>query len=133
MSRNDGIRIAFIVSKFPCYDEAFILREIYALSKEMDIKIFSLKKSKDKVIHGEAAELKPKTIYVPFFFSWEIIAAQCRIFFKYPRRYTAAFFENIFGNLKSPEFLLKNLAFFPKAIYLANWLIKNKIDHMHAY
>ena len=42
---NQKIKVAFIVSKFPCYDEAFILREISALSKRMDIVIFSLKES----------------------------------------------------------------------------------------
>ena len=37
------MKIAFIVSKFPCYDEAFILRKIYALSQKTDVVIFSLK------------------------------------------------------------------------------------------
>ena len=36
------LKVAFIVSKFPCYDEAFILRELYALSKIMDISFLSI-------------------------------------------------------------------------------------------
>ena len=42
------MKVAFIVSKFPCYDEAFILREIYALSEEHGHVDFS------------ACELKPE-------------------------------------------------------------------------
>jgi len=63
------MKVAFIVSKFPCYDEAFILRELYCLSKAMDIEIFSLRKSKEEMIHEEARELLSKTVYVPYFFS----------------------------------------------------------------
>ena len=63
-------KTAFIVSQFPCYDEAFILRELHALSKRMDIMIFSLKRSKDPIVHDQAKELLDRTIYVPFLFSF---------------------------------------------------------------
>jgi glycosyltransferase involved in cell wall biosynthesis len=36
------------------------------------------------------------------------------------------------GNGKSPEFLLKNLVFFPKAVWLAQWAISNRVTHLHA-
>ena len=75
-------RVAFIVSKFPCYDEAFILREIYALSKTMEIAVFSLKKSKEKVLHDEARELLPQTVYVPYLFSLGILKAHFNILCK---------------------------------------------------
>ena len=104
----------FIVSKFPCYDEAFILREIYALSKERDIRIFSLRHSKEKVVHDQASELLPKTVYVPYLLSWGILKANTAVLFKNPLRYLTALARLIAGNLKSPEFLMKSLAFFPK-------------------
>ena len=68
------MKIAFIVSQFPCYDEAFILRELYALSKKTELVIFSLKPSKDPVVHDQAKELLTNTVYVPFLFSWKIHA-----------------------------------------------------------
>ncbi|MBI3999973.1 MAG: glycosyltransferase, partial [Candidatus Omnitrophica bacterium] len=126
-------KIAFVVSQFPCYDEAFILREIDALSKVMDISIFSLKKSKDPVLHDEARELLPKTVYVPYFFSDRIFGAHIQIFFSHPIRYVRAFLRLVIGNLKSTEFLFKSLAFFPKAVYLAKWIKNKKITHIHAY
>lgn len=126
-------RVAFIVSKFPCYDEAFILREIYAFSKRMEIEIFSLRKSKEKIVHDQARELEPRTIYVPYFFSLRVIAANFEILFKTPWHYIKALLRLIFGNMKSPQFLVKSLIFFPKSIYLAAWLKKKGVTHIHAY
>ncbi len=126
-------RVAFITSQFPCYDEAFILREIHALAKKMDVVIFSLKKSKDETVHDEARELLEKTVYVPFLLSGRIIRAQGEVFLQAPARYLGALLKLVWGNLRSPEFLLKNLAFFPKAVYLAGWIQKEKVTHLHAY
>ena len=126
-------KIAFIVSKFPCYDEAFILREMDSLSKKMDVVIFSLKRSKEKIIHDEAQALLPKTVYVPYFFSWRIWAAHVEVMFRHPVRYWRAFLKVMFGNLKSPEFLFKNLIFFPKSVYLAKWIQNANVTHLHAY
>ena len=126
-------RVAFIVSKFPCYDEAFILREIYALSKTMEIAVFSLKKSKEKVLHDEARELLPQTVYVPYLFSLGILKAHFNILSLHPFRYARALLRLIRGNLQSFEFLLKGLMLFPKAVYLADWLDEKKMTHIHAY
>lgn len=126
-------RVAFIVSKFPCYDEAFILREMHAFSKRMEIDIFSLRKSKDKVIHDEACELAPHTTYVPYFFSWRILTTNADMLFSKPWRYLAALARLIIGNLRSPQFLIKGLIFFPKSVYLAAWIQKKGVNHIHAY
>ena len=112
-------KVAFVVSKFPCYDEAFILREIDSLSKMMDIAIFSLKRSKEEIIHDEAKALLPKTTYIPYFFSWGIFGAHIQVMFRHPIRYWRAFFRVVFGNIKSPEFLLKSLIFFPKSVFFS--------------
>ena len=127
------MKIAFIVSQFPCYDEAFILREIYALSKKAEIVIVSLKNEKDPVIHDQAKELLPKTVYIPYFFSDLILWAHLKTFFTRPVHYLKVLFGLIIGNFKSPEYLLKSLIFFPKTIYLAKLLTKEKVTNIHAY
>ncbi len=127
------MKVAFIVSKFPCYDEAFILRELYGLSKEMDMVISSLRKSEETMIHDEARELLSKTFYIPYFFSVKVQWAQVLMLFKHPVKYVRTFIKVLIGNLKSPEFLFKSLIFFPKSVYLANWFEENKITHIHAY
>lgn len=127
------MKIAFVVSKFPCYDEAFILRELYALSKQVELFIFSLRKSKDEVVHDEASELLPRTVYIPYLFSWSIVRSFFSILRRHPLRLVSSFFSLIFGNLRSFEFLWKNIVFFPKAVYLADFVEREGIDHIHAY
>src|SRR3989338_166544 len=111
---TNKMKVAFIVSKFPCYDEAFILREMYALSKRMDVSIFSLRKSKEKLMHDEARELLGQVVYVPFLFSWRIVSANVGAFVFHPVRYVRALLNLVVGNMRSPEFLGKSLVFFPK-------------------
>ncbi len=126
-------RVAFVVSMFPCYDEAFILRELDAIASVNNVAIFSLKKSKDKIIHDEAKKLIPITVYVPYLFSLRILKAHLYFIFKHPLNYLKVFFQLIFGNIGSVEFLFKNLVFFPKAVYLARWMLKEGVTHLHAY
>ncbi|MBI4430105.1 MAG: glycosyltransferase [Candidatus Omnitrophica bacterium] len=121
------------MSKFPCYDEAFILREIYALAKKVDAAIFSLRKSTDKTVHDEASDLAKRTVYVPYVFSRAVLGAFAAVFGRHPARVLGALKTLIFGNLRNIEFLLKNLAFFPKAVYLADLVERQGIDHIHAY
>lgn len=128
------MKIVFIVSKFPCYDEAFILREMHALSKQAGIRIFSLRNNaKEKIVHDQAAELLPLTVYVPYFFSIRVLGANLRMLFTRPLRVLSALGALLTGNFKSPEFLLKSLVFFPKAVFLADWMLREKMDMMHAY
>ena len=127
------MKVAFVVSKFPCYDEAFILRELYALSKRMDIVIFSLKRSKEKMVHDEAEKLLSKTVYVPYLLSDRVLGAHLQILLTHPFRYFRALTRLVIGNIKSPEFLLKSLAFFPKSVYLAKWIQRKHVTHIHAY
>lgn len=128
-----SLKTAFVVSKFPCYDEAFILREMKALSAEMDILIFSLRSSQEPVVHDEARALLSKVVCVPYFWSRRVLFAQFEMFFKHPAAFLAAFWELVLGNIKSPEFLIKNIIFFPKSVYLAKWLTDHHVTHLHAY
>src|SRR3990167_2156943 len=130
---NSLPHVVFILSKFPCYDEAFIMRELAAFSEKMKITIFSLRCSRDKVIHDEAVNLLPLTIYVQYLFSMKILTAMFRVFIRRPIRLLKALFDLKWGNIKSPEFLMKNLAFFPKSIYLADWAERNKVTHFFGY
>ena len=53
------MKIAYIVSLFPCWSETFILREIIELEKcGVNINIFSLKNAREKLVHEEAKREK---------------------------------------------------------------------------
>lgn len=127
------MKVAFIVSKFPSYDEAFLLRELYAVSKVKDTVIFSLRGAKDPIIHDQARELLPRTLYLPFLFSFDLLWVNLKWKITRMKRYFSAFFKVVSGNLKSPQFLIRSLVFFPKSVMFADWALKNGVTHMHAY
>ncbi len=59
--------LGVILSQFPRYDEAFILRELVALSQgSQALVIFSLRPCHDRVIHEQAKALQPQTVYASF-------------------------------------------------------------------
>src|SRR5260370_28735588 len=125
-------RVVYVLSKFPCYEEAFLLREIHAVAQRLDTWVFSLRSSEEPVVHDEARAMLPRTLYVPYFFSLRILLAQLVLLMRRPRLYLAALCRLVVGNAKSPRFLVKNLVFFPKAAWLAQWAIGNRVTHLHA-
>ncbi len=124
-------RVVYVLSQFPCYDEAFLLREIHAVAREVDTWVFGLKPSRDPVVHAEARALGPRTLSEAFLFSSGIARAHVRLL-RRPRRWLAAVYRLLAGNWRSPEFLLKSLAFLPKAGWLADWALRNRVTRLHA-
>jgi glycosyltransferase involved in cell wall biosynthesis/peptidoglycan/xylan/chitin deacetylase (PgdA/CDA1 family) len=127
---GERAKVLFVASKFPTYDEAFILRELYALSRETDITIFTIKKSRDKVVHDQARELLGRTVFVRFC-SPEVIFAAIKLFVTRPLKTLGTLAELVRGNLGNSEFLAKNLVLFPKTLYLADFALRNKVTHVH--
>jgi colanic acid/amylovoran biosynthesis glycosyltransferase len=125
-------RVLYVLSRFPCYDEAFLLREIHAVAERLETWIFSLRPSRDPVVHDEARALAARTLSMAFLFSPRIVRAHLHLVRRRPRRYAVALLRLLAGNWRSPEFLLKNLALFPKAGWLAVWAMENGVTHLHA-
>jgi len=119
----------FVLSKFPCYDEAFLLREIHAVSRQVDTWIFSLRRSRDPVVHDEARALLPRVLSPS---RAQLARSHLAVLRRRPRRYLRALGRLVAGNLRSPEALVKNLVFFPRAVCLAHWALENDVTHLHA-
>jgi len=125
-------RVVYVLSKFPCYDEAFLLREVHAVAQRLDTWIFSLRAADESVVHEEARRLLPRTLSVPYFFSWRILRAHAALLWRSPRRYLAALFGLIVGSGRRLPPLAKNLMLFPKTGWLAHWALANGVTHVHA-
>lgn len=124
-------KVAFVLSKFPCDDELFLLREIHGIAKHADVWIFSLRRAGDAIVHDEAHDLLPQTFYVPYLLSTRLWLANLRMLLGRPRRTLSALRRLVRGNWRSLEFLLKNMIFFPKAVYLADWALRRGAEHLH--
>lgn len=125
-------KVAMIFSQFPCYDEVFILREMAALDRLLDLTIFSMKKSgKDPVSHSLGRSLLEKTIYSNFLLSSKVIAANLRSLFRSPSRYITTLFQLFQMNRGDMEFLLKTFALFPQAVFFASICRDRQIEAVH--
>jgi len=125
-------KVAMIFSQFPCYDEVFILREMAALDRLLDLTIFSMKKSgKDPVRHSLSGPLLGKTIYSNFLLSSKLVEANVKLLLKSPRRYIKTLFQVLGMNRGDKEFFLKTVALFPQAVLFASICGERDIDFVH--
>lgn len=126
------VKIAFIFSQFPCYDEVFILREMRALAGRLDFIILSLKSSRsDPVRHEMSLPLMPRVVYSPLFRSLSVWSAFIGTLLRRPLRCFRALAEVIGLHFKSPEMLLKSLALFPQAAYFARVCREQGVGRVH--
>lgn len=126
------MKVAFILSKFPCYDEAFLLRELHGISRQTETVLFSLRGGSEPVLHDEARELMARVLYLPYLLSWEMLRVHLVWIMKSPARYFRALRKVIAGNFGSAPFLLRSLVLFPKIVLFADWAKKNGVTHIHA-
>ena len=125
-------RAAFIFSLFPCYDEVFILREMAALDRLLDLTIFSLKRREGAPVrHALSLPLREKTVYSGFLFDRGLLRANLSLLLRRPGTYLRALADLVRLNFRDPEFLIKSLFVFPQAVYFASLCRERKIEMVH--
>jgi colanic acid/amylovoran biosynthesis glycosyltransferase len=128
------MRIAYIVTMFPCWSETFILNEIVNHTNAgLNISIFSLKQFSEKFVHENAAAFLSKTAYAPSPFSPILLLLHIGQFLKQPIRYLAVFAQIIKLRPFSSFLALKSLYVFWISPYFAARVNEFRIDHIHAH
>lgn len=131
---NASPRFALLVSKFPCFDEMFILREMAALAEAgFDFDLHSVKASHEKKVQALAQQLVPRLLYRPFLFSREVVLAQFYFLLRRPLRYGSTLMLLVLEMWRKPLSLLKSLMLFPKALCYARLMQRRGVVHMHAF
>lgn len=127
------MRIAYMMSRFPKLTETFVLYEMLAVEQQgVEVEIYPLMREKAPVMQAEAQALVQRAHYTPFF-SAAILGANLRYLQTQPATYFRTLFTTIKANLGSTRFLLGNLVYFPKAVYLSKLMTENNIQHIHAH
>lgn len=125
--------IAVIISRFPLITETFILREIIEMERQgQPVLLVPLVKERPAVVHREAEPWLVRAVYTPFI-SMPILAANVRMLTRRPRRYLLTLWQITAGTVVSPNFLVRSVALFPKAVFLAERLEREGIRHVHAH
>jgi len=126
--------IGCILSQFPRYDEAFILRELVELSRgPWELVIFSLRPCRDRVIHAQAKALQPQTIYAPFVRSREVWRSHGYFLRRDARAYWGSLDWIVSRHWRHPIVLIKSLILFPKIVHFARLAMERGVTHLHAF
>lgn len=127
-------KVAYVISAFPCFSEAFILRELEELSKRgVSIEIFSLKRLHEPILQKNVSKFLPSTHYLPFIFSFKLWCDNLWWFVRAPGRFLRCLWTIISECYANPEILLKTLAIVPKSVSFAKLAKESGVRHIHAH
>jgi colanic acid/amylovoran biosynthesis glycosyltransferase len=133
VSRESGVEIGVLMSRFPSVTETFILREMIEMERQgMPVRVVSMIQETPPVLHEAVKPWIPRALFTPFL-SAHVIAANLRTFFKQPFRYLWLLARLIAGTIARPLTLLKTLAIFPKSVAVAEQLEHENVRHVHAH
>lgn len=131
---NDpNMKIAYIMSRFPHLPETFILREMNELEKMgWNISLYPLIFQQQPVVHPDAQNWFARVKYSAYI-SPRILQANFSLLIKRPLLYLKLLTTVFIKNFSSPNFLFRSLLLYPKAIYFAQEMKNEGIEHIHAH
>lgn len=124
------MRVIYVTSSLPFGSgEPFLYPEIKALkSLGVELKIVPMR-PRGAPAHEAAYEVLPLVEGEPLF-SWRILRSMVRVLLRFPRKSLEALFLILAPH---PRHLFKNLAVYPKALWLAELAVSWRAEHIHAH
>ncbi len=127
------VRVAYLMSRFPKLTETFVLYELLAVERTgIEVLLYPLQRERTRTMHPEARELLPR-VRGNRVLDFSIAAAASRALWRSPRRTLSTLFELLRGNWGSARYLAGALIFFPKALWFAEQMRRDRVDHIHAH
>lgn len=133
MSTNNAIRrVLYIVSRFPSTTLTFVANEMVGVS-DQGIEVFVATvwpRKRGTVTHAAMERFLPHTFSVPLnsLATWRATAKSL-----FRPQVLRTIWHLLPGHLQTPFLFLKLLVAIPKGLYLADWCIRNRVDHIHAH
>ncbi len=125
--------LGVIVSQFPELHETFIARELTALVEAgTGLRIYSLKRCQDRIVHPEAERLRAQTVYV----WWGAPGVWARALLEgaaHPLRALATLAWTLRHHPGSPLDVVKALIVWGQALALARRMRQDGVVHIHAH
>ena len=121
------------MSRFPHLPETFILREMIELERQgWRIALYPLIRQPQAVVHQET-EAWLQRVQHRSFFSTAVLKANLRTLGQNPQQYFKLLSQIVRENRPAPDFLLRALVLFPKAVHMAREMMAEGIEHIHAH
>ncbi len=125
------MKVAYVVSLFPCWSETFILREVQELARRgIEVRIFSLRRATEKLVQPEAVPFLGRVRYP----SWRgSVRSSLRRLFRDPLGLVRVGLAIVRSMGRSPSMLVKSLAMVPRALHFLDLIREEGFDHIHAH
>lgn len=131
--RRQGLKVAYMMSRFPKITETFVLFEMLAVEEQgVQIELYPLLREKTEVMHPEAVAYVERANFQPFI-SREILGAHGRFLRRKPLTYLQTLGRLLWANFGSKDLFVGALGIFPKVVYFAEKMEKEGIEHIHAH
>ena len=128
------MRIAYLVNQYPSVSHSFIRREIEALERKgVAVSRFSVRPSKTGFVAEEDAIAAAKTRAIVGAGAPALAAAVGRSLARRLPRALFAFFAALRMGACSEAGLLRHLFYWAEALVLADWMARERLDHVHAH
>jgi len=128
-----GLRVAYLMSRFPKVTETFVLSEMVALEElGARVEVYPLLREHETVVHDEARDFAARAHYTPFL-SPAILGANLACLVRRPWRYLSTLGAALLHTLPSANFFGGALLFLPKAALFARTMEREGIQHLHAH
>ena len=131
--RSQGLKVAYIMSRFPKLTETFILYEMLAMQQQgIQVEVYPLLREREEVMHPEAAQFANVAHFQPFI-SLPILRANLHFLRKSPLIYAKTIWDLLRANWGSFKFFTGVLGIFPKAVLFAYQMRADNVQHVHAH
>ena len=132
-ARRTGLKVAYIMSRFPKLTETFVLYEMIAMQREgVQVETYPLLREKAEVVHPDAVPFVEAAHFQPFI-SLPILRAQWYFLRRKPGEYLRTLWALLRANWGSFRFFTGVLGIFPKSVLFAYQMKAENIDHVHAH
>jgi glycosyltransferase involved in cell wall biosynthesis len=128
------VKLAIVVSQFPCSDEVFILRELRALERRgFELRIYSIKPASEAPLHAEAVPLVPAARYSPLVASTDVLRRNLQLLLTEPGLYARMLGTILRESWRSRPLLARSLAVFPQAVRWGMELREDPVARIHSH
>ena len=128
-----GVRVAYVMSRFPKLTETFILLEMSAVERlGAEVEVYPLLRERTSLVHPEAAPLVERAHFIPFL-SPAVLRSHLHFLLRRPRAYLGGLWALLAGTWGSANFFVGALGIIPKVVHAARLMEADGVTHVHCH
>lgn len=133
LNKSQGLKVAYIMSRFPKLTETFILYEMLAMQQQgIQVEVYPLLREHEEVMHPETIQFVEVAHFQPFI-SLPILRANLHFLLKTPVAYLKTLWDVLRANWGSFNFFTGVIGIFPKTVLFAYQMRADNVQHVHAH